>query len=339
MRVLLVVTCVAALGVAACGDDASDDAGSTTGTGGATGTTGASDATTAGAGGAGDGGSGGGTGGAAAACAPSLDGDRLHLAVGAELGAGQDETTCLRWTAPEDIEIVGLEGTLGPAAGHHALVLVQDEPSEPDGVAPCSDADLMDTTQTGGFQMIAGVSYESDGVAIEFPSFPAQIGLLVREGQQLVLDAHFANAAPEAVTACASVDFTRGDVVVPLQFRTVLPEGQYDLVVPAHGEIDVTYEEPIGTSYRVAAASSHMHQGGRFFRLSVPETGFVLVETTEWAEPVPRLFDDEKVVLDGEHTFRLDCSLVNETAQDRRFPQEMCVGGLYLLPCSFPGAC
>jgi len=197
----------------------------------------------------------------------------------------------------------------------------------------------MDGTQGGGFQMIAGVSYESDGVHVDFPSAPAQIGLRVRAGQQVVLDAHFANAGAEPASACASVDFDRGNVVAALEFLTVLPDEQYDLVVPAHDEVDVTYEQPIGESYRVAAASSHMHEGGRFFRMSVPETDRVLVETTEWAEPVPEMFDDEKVVIDGAHTFRLECTSANETSVDRRFPDEMCVGGLYVLPCSVPGAC
>jgi hypothetical protein len=246
---------------------------------------------------------------------------------------------CIRWTAPEDVEIVGFEGTLGSAGGHHALVLVHGTPRAPDGVSPCSEAELMDGADAGAFQMIAGVSYESDGVHTTFPAAPVQIGLRVPAGQQVILDAHFVNPGTEPITTCASVDFDRGDVVVPLTFRTVLPVEQYGLVVPARGTTDATYEEPIGASYRVAAASSHMHEGGRFFRMSVPETGKVLVETTEWAEPVPQIFDGEKVVVDGAHTFRLECSFANASDVDRRFPDEMCVGGLYLLPCSFPGAC
>lgn len=297
-------------------------------TGGAESTTGG---TTAGAGGEG--------GGLATTCATTVDDDVLHLAVGASLAAGEERTMCLRWTAPDDIEIVGLEGTLGPAAGHHALVLVHPEHSGEDGVSPCSEADLMDRNLEAGFQMIAGVSYESDGVHYPFPAAPVQLGLSVKRGQQLVLDGHFLNASPEAAEACASVDFDLGEVVVPLEFRTVLPEEEYDLVIPANGEIDVTYEEPIGASYRVAAASSHMHQGGRHFRMSVAETDLTLFEGDDWADPVPRQFDGAPVVIDGAHTFRLECSFANPTSSDRRFPDEMCVGGLYLVPCSFPGAC
>lgn len=314
--------------LAGCGDDAGT---ATAGAGGATSTTSSA--------GGGEGGAGTsvGGGGASAACAPSFDADRLHLAVGASLAAGEDQTMCLRWTAPEDIDIVALQGTLGPAAGHHALVLVHEVPSGPDGVSPCSEGELMDASSD--FQMIAGVSYESDGVRYEFPTSPAAIGLRVREGQQLILDAHFLNAGAEPVDACASIDFELGEILVPLQFRTILPEEQYDLVVPANGNVDATYEEPIGESFRVAAASSHMHEGGRSFRLSVVESEQVLYESTDWSDPVPRAFDAERVIVDGAHTFRLDCSFVNETTTDRRFPQEMCVGGLYLLPCSFPGAC
>ena len=281
-----------------------------------------------------------GTGGApAASCETTFDDARLHLAVGTTLAAGEEQTHCLRWTAPQAIEITALEGTLGPAAGHHALVLVHPEPSAPDGIAPCSEAELMDQNLQAGFQMIAGVSYESDGVRYPFPAAPAQIGLRVEAGEQIVLDGHFLNAGASTVDACASVDFELGNVVVPLVFRTVLPAEEYDLVVPANGQVDVTYEEPIGGSYRVAAASSHMHQGGRYFRMSVAETDVTLYEGDDWADPVPRQFDTEKVVIDSADTFRLECSFENATSTDRHFPDEMCVGGLYLLPCSFPGAC
>ncbi len=336
-----------------CGDDSTDGDRRAAATGaGVASSSGTAEPTASTAAGQGDGGtglggggggppsgSGGGGGGAVAACETTFDEQTLHLAVGTALAPGEERTMCLRWTAPEDLEIVGLEGTLGPAAGHHALVLVHPTPSGEDGVSPCSEADLMDQNLDAGFQMIAGVSYESDGVRYGFPSAPVQLGLSVKKGQQLVLDGHFLNAGSGGVEACASVDFELGDVFVPLTFRTVLPVEEYDLVVPANGSVDVTYEEPIGASYRVAAASSHMHQGGRHFRMSVAETGITLFEGEDWADPVPRQFDGEALVIAGDHTFRLECSFVNTSNAERRFPDEMCVGGLYLVPCSFPGAC
>jgi hypothetical protein len=110
-------------------------------------------------------------------------------------------------------------------------------------------------------------------------------------------------------------------------------------VVPAHGSIDVTYEQPAGSRFRVAAASSHMHEGGTHFRLSVMETGKTLYETTEWAEPQPILYDTEKIVVEDTQTLLLECSFSNAGDADQRFPDQMCVGGLYTLPCSLPGAC
>ena len=84
-----------------------------------------------------------------------------------------------------------------------------------------------------------------------------------------MLDAHFLNPSPDEAFGCASIDLFRGKpVVAKLQFRTVLPTEQYGLSVPAHGSIDVMYEEPAGGAFRVAAASSHMHEGGALFRMS-----------------------------------------------------------------------
>jgi hypothetical protein len=307
---------------------------SATGSGGdasASSTTGASSSTT--------GATSSGSGGAAAACVPSFMGDTIHLAVSAELVPGEDKVTCLRWTTTEDLDISSLVGTLGPA-GHHALLMSRATPTEPDGVGPCSEAEIMDSQTKGDFQLLAGVSYESDGVKYAFPSVPVQIGLHVPKGSQLVFDAHFLDTGASAVSACATMDLDRGKpVVARLLFRTVLPKEQYALSVPAHGKIDVSYTEPTGGKYRIAAASSHMHDGGTHFKMSVKETGQLLYETTNWAEPKPALFDVQKIVVDETQSFQLDCSFANQSGTDQHFPDQMCVGGMYLLPCTLPGAC
>ncbi len=328
----LLAVLLAALGLPACGPSSAD---TTSGGPGGAGGSGA-------AGGAGGAGAAGGSGGSGAAesCAPSFDEATVHLAAKDALEPGEERSMCLRWTTPEDLSIHGFQGTLGPALGHHALLMAQESPTEPDGLAPCSEAELMDAQSNGGFSLLAGVSYESDGVAYEFPSKPVQVGLFVPAGTQLILDAHYLNSGSETKEGCASIDLYRGKpVVAKLQFRTVLPVEQYGLVVPAQGDVDVTYEEPTGGAFRVAAASSHMHDGGTHFRMSVKETGKVLYETTQWAEPQPAVFDTEKVVLEEGQTLVLDCSFENPTAQDQKFPTQMCVGGMYLLSCGLPGAC
>jgi hypothetical protein len=280
-----------------------------------------------------------GSGGAPAACAPSFASDLIHLAVAADLAPGDDKVMCLRWTATEDLDISGLVGTLG-TAGHHAILMSRDTPTEPDGVGPCSEAEIMDAQTKGGFQLLAGVSYESSGVKYAFPSVPVQIGLHVAKGSQIVFDAHFLDTGADPVSACATLDLDLGKpVIAKLLFRTVLPKEQYLLSIPAHGKADVTYAEPTGGKYRIAAASSHMHEGGTHFKMSVKETGQILHETTNWADPTPKLFDSQKVVVDDTQSFQLDCSFDNPTGADQHFPQQMCVGGMYLLSCAFPGAC
>lgn len=327
----LVAWALCAAALSACGPAPAETAssGGAGGSGGAAQTGGSSQ--TGGAGGA---------GGGAAECAPSFDDATVHLAVGDTLAPGEERSMCLRWTTPDDISVHGFVGALGPAMGHHALLMAQENPTEPDGVGPCSEAELMDSQQNGGFSLLAGVSYESDGVPYDFPSAPVQVGLFVPKGTQLILDAHFLNVTSAEATGCASIDLHRGKTVVAkLQFRTVLPTEQYSLVVPAQGSVDVSYQEPAGGAFRVAAASSHMHQGGTHFRMSILETGQVLHETTEWAEPQPTLFDAQKVVLEESQTLLLECSFENPSAQDQHFPDQMCVGGMYVLPCSLPGAC
>jgi hypothetical protein len=277
-------------------------------------------------------------GGSVNACAPSYGTDSIHLAASAMLAPGTDTNVCLRWTTPQALDISGYEGVLGPN-GHHALLLARTGSTDPDGLAPCSESDIMDAQTKGGFQLLAGVSYETSGIPYTFPATPVQIGLHVDAGTQLIFDAHFLDTGA-ATTGCATLDLDRGKpVIVPLQFYTVLPKEEYGLTIPAHGSTDVTYAQPAGGSFRIAAASSHMHAGGTHFLMSIKETGQTLYETTNWAEPQPALFDTQKVVVQAGQNFQLDCSFTNDGASDQYFPQQMCVGAMYLLPCSFPGAC
>jgi hypothetical protein len=315
---------VALLGACGSSSDANDDADAS--------------ATGAGVGGAGAGGAGGG-GDPADACAAAFTADTAHLAAGADMESSGEVTVCLRWTAPEDVDVSGVLGDLGPL-GHHALLFADPGSETPDGTAPCNDAELMDDVGDG-FYLLAGVSYESSGKPYEFPTYAGyQIGLHVAKGTQLVFAVHLLNPSPEAATGCAWIDLDRSKPVqVPLTFRTVLPRDEYTLVVPAHGSIDVDVSEPAGSSFRVAAASSHMHAGGTHFRLSVQPSDVTLYETTNWADPAPMLFDTTKVVVDADDDLRIECTLENQTDTDQHFPEQMCVGGLYVLPCSYPGAC
>jgi hypothetical protein len=281
-----------------------------------------------------------GAGGQGAGCAPVVTDELVRLTVPASLEPGDEVTLCYRHTLTEDLDVTELVGTLGPVAGHHLLLLADPEPTEPDGLAPCFEPDLMDAQASGAFHMLAGVSYESDGQPIVFPSAPVQVGLRVPAGTQLVLDGHYLHTGDAPAEACGSIDLVRGGAVtVPLTFRTVLPPEQYELVVPAHDAVDVAYEEPVGGAFRVAAASGHMHEGGTHLRLSVAETGETIYETTDWASPAPKTFEAQVLLLDAAQTFRLECSFENAGATDQAFPEQMCVGGLYLLSCSFPGAC
>ena len=273
-------------------------------------------------------------------CEGSSDEDHIALAVGRTIAPGADETWCLRWTADERIDISGVHGMIGPA-GHHSLLLLDTEPNAPDGLDTCDEAELMDVMAYGDFSMLAGVSYETDGLSYEFPSAPVQVGLRVPAGAQLIFDAHFLNTSSEPIDACATFDLARGKpVVAALQFVTLLPEEQYGLTVPAMGSIDVSYEIAVGERVRLAAASSHMHQGGRHFRLSVKETGDTIFETESWEDPSPRLFaPPAKKVVEAEQTWLMECSFDNPSATAQRFPDQMCVGALYVLPCTLPGAC
>lgn len=267
------------------------------------------------------------------ACPEDLDGDPLHLAAFAEVQSGEDISYCRRYTAPGPIDIQQFVGTLGPS-GHHSLLLVHPTPMEPDGLAPCSEAEIMDANAGSAFQLIGGVSYETDGVPVVFPSKPVQVGLHIPAGAQLVFDAHFLNPTAEPVHTCASMSLTRGTkIALALEFRTILPKSEFTLNVPAHQSVSVSYDDaPASSRVRILAASSHMHEGGKHLRMSIVETGQTIYETTTWVEPKPSVYDQSILVLDQGQTIRIECTLDNTTATDQKFPAQMCVGAMYVMP-------
>lgn len=271
--------------------------------------------------------------GSESTCAEDLEGAALRLSAHARITPGQDVSYCRRYTTPEKLDISQFVGSLGPF-GHHSLLLARGVPTEPDGLGPCSEVEIMDAKDGGPFQLLAGISYETDGVPFVFPTNPVQVGLTVPKGAQLVFDAHFLNTSTKDVDVCATMELRRDQpITVALEFRTILPQTQYDLVVPAHGSIDVTYDDaPMVGRFRVVAASSHMHAGGKHFRMSIVETDQTLYETATWVEPAPTIYDKSIVIVEDGQTIRLACSFENTTAKDQKFPDQMCVGAMYVLP-------
>lgn len=267
------------------------------------------------------------------ACAEVLDGDELRLSAHAHVIPGQDVSYCRRYTTPGKLDISQFVGALGPG-GHHSLLLAREAPTEPDGLGPCSELEIMDAQNGGAFQLLAGVSYETDGIPFAFPTSPVKVGLTVPKGAQLVFDAHFLNTGTKDIDTCATMNLSRGQpITVALEFRTILPQAEFTLAVPAHGSIDVSYNDaPMKGRWRVVAASSHMHAGGKHFRMSIAETGQTLYETSTWVEPAPTIYDKAIVVVEDGQTIRVECSFENTTAKDQKFPDQMCVGAMYVLP-------
>lgn len=266
-------------------------------------------------------------------CPEDLESETLKFSAGARIEPGQDISYCRRFTTSEDIPIQQFVGTLGPG-GHHSLVLIRPTATEPDGVGPCSEAEIMDAQSGSPFQLLGGASYETDGVPVVFPTTPVRVGLLIPAGAQIVFDAHFLNPTNKPIDGCASMSFSRGTGIdIALEFRTILPPAEYALVVPAHQTIDVNYDdEPMPSRYRIVAASSHLHEGGKHFRMSILETGQTIFETSTWSEPKPALYDKAVLVIEKGQTIHLECSFANTTAVDQHFPAQMCVGAMYVIP-------
>jgi hypothetical protein len=248
-----------------------------------------------------------------------------------ELGAGEEGYRCVRFTATEDMYIKEFQ-PIAPLGTHHTLLSVNETPTGPDGVAPCTAGDNGHTTLLGSG---VGENYSSgplpDGVAYK-----------VAKGWQLNLNLHLFNVSDAVLKGKSGtrVRTTSADKVS--QFAETILAGPVQLSIPM-GKSTSTGKCTIKSDTTVFAVSPHMHQLG--VQLKAVANRASGESVTLYDGPYDfyeqRQFSANQLKLKAGDTISVDCTYLNTTQKTVMFGQssldEMCFIGLYRYPIADEG--
>jgi hypothetical protein len=248
--------------------------------------------------------------------------------------AATDSFECFYTSVITDREyaIGSASGMQGPG-GHHLTVYYTTETRPPEH-HPCTEEEM------ASWSMVAGTGGEA-GIGDD-QSLPPGLAIRVPAGVQLVLQAHYINAAPDALT-------TNDRVTV-----NVTPSAEVEAYANMFVVHDGAFEIPARTRYRstsvctlmapslnVVLFMGHMHAHGQQFSMELLPSGSdvgTMLYDEVWSDefsshpPVLRYEPTAPLVLTGGTRFRQTCTWDNTSDQPLLFPNEMCDGVFFYYP-------
>jgi hypothetical protein len=248
------------------------------------------------------------------------------IAVNWELAAGYDVYLCARMTVPRDAYIHEFSTLTSPGT-HHAVLVLDEFPSGPDGVAVCavdrSGRQIYDSNDfTAG---TAGSMILPDGIAMR-----------VRAGEQLVLNLHLLNSGGARATGNSGV------LVRTLQEAEVKNLAQSVLTGPhrlriSPGSVQQQARCPLPHDGTIFAVAPHMHELGTYMKVVAQSAaGDVVLFDGRYSFDFQHLYVTDFVKLQAGDVIQIECSYENTTARSVGFgpsaQDEMCFVALSIFP-------
>lgn len=201
---------------------------------------------------------------------PPAPEDGIQLTIsGFEVPAGGEIEVCQRVDLPDGVplEIGGYEIRM-PYGSHHFVVYAYQGTAadayptglyESNGCTDIGPPDAMNLLQVAG----AGDNYEKI-------AYPPGTGIVLRPGQPLLLNSHYANATFEAIrpTVYVNLYFAKQKVVHPLEAAAI---GNYNIFIPPGATRTTTARWTVPFDMHLILASSHEHKRGRLFTARIVE--------------------------------------------------------------------
>lgn len=244
------------------------------------------------------------------------------------LPAGANIYRCVRFTATHDMYITGFKAQ-APDGTHHAVLSLADERlAGPDGELDC------DANAIGKIMLFAS------SVGTPPFSFPPDVGIRVRAGQQLHLNLHLFNAGDELLAGETAV-LVKSQPTPPPQLAEMVLAGPMNISVPSNAQPTSVSGDCTATSpYTLFALWPHMHTFATKQKVEHVRGNDVTVLHDE-----DFVFDEQRYyplapmtdVAAGSR-IRVTCTYINAsgtevTYGDGRF-HEMCFSGLYRFPAT-----
>jgi hypothetical protein len=233
--------------------------------------------------------------------------------------------------APRELSVHSATGTQG-LGGHHIIAYYADE-DRPVGHHPCTDEEMTNLHQ------LAGSAGDNGGEPVL--GLPDDLALLVPEGKQFVLQAHYINTtdAPMRVTDSVTLLLMKPEDVRAYVNYFVTNDSSFE--IPASSTYSHTTYCTTQRDLDVIMTLGHMHEDGRQYTLEVVDGANAVMDTlidNVWQPsytshpPVTYYTADEPMHLPAGTRLRQTCEWDNSTANPVIFPREMCLSFMYYFP-------
>ncbi len=242
------------------------------------------------------------------------DPNTLRFHFDAEVQAGEETTRCAFIQMPKD----GGELKVGSidhdytAGSHHFLVYRTGLSELPEGAT----TELEHCDESGWMSLVRGVAYAAQEPQGSF-SLPHGVAQTFAPEEVLLVQSHYLNTTSAPLTAAISLRMHRVESAQAGTEAGVLFYFNPAIYVKPAAEGSAELECPIDADVSLAFAASHMHKRGVGFLAESTDAAAAaqlgaLYETTEWAEPIPRVFSaEEPALLPGGSSIRYRCDYKN----------------------------
>lgn len=230
--------------------------------------------------------------------------------------------------------------------GHHFIIAGTGVTARvvPDGeTVDCTDGD---TAAMESFRpLIIGGTLDIATRTNTF-SLPDGMAALLEHGQRYVLQSHYVNASADAIKV---QDELQLDTMVPDDVTTwAAPyvHTESDMVIPANADHQVDVTCTWDDDYTLLYLGGHMHEWGTSFtidRTAGDQTDRIYA-IDDW-DPLYRDappfadFGAEPMQVHAGESFTTHCAWHNDTAEDLKFPSEMCASFGMIYPAKIPVIC
>ncbi|MCA9623414.1 MAG: hypothetical protein KC731_30545 [Myxococcales bacterium] len=247
------------------------------------------------------------------------DPDVVTFSAELTVDAAEETFVCKFVTMPEDRGPMAVSDMRHhyTEGSHHFLLFrtdiasPADIPEGGDQLTPCEEGDRT------WMQHVRGVVYAAQDPEGTF-AFPDGVGMTFEPGAVMLMQSHYLNATTEPLDARIDLDVTLAEPSSIEEEAGVLFFYNPQIAIGAMGKSSASLNCPVESDVNLAFVASHMHKRGSAFEATTDDPvaterlGGALYETTDWAEPVPRVFDGpEPLTVSAGSTLRYTCDFDN----------------------------
>jgi hypothetical protein len=248
------------------------------------------------------------------------------------IAPGADVTHCQYIQAPldRDVDVLDTQGHQSEG-GHHAVAFASRLAAPIGTDRECNDEDNL---AQGSF--LGGIGGEAGGAT----ELPEGVAFRLPKGSSLMLSTHFLNTSDRTIDGHAVVDIKFAEVDPDRSIATMFVNGSSSFKVPANSPADALAECTVQDTMKIIMFTNHMHDyGASAITEIVHADGSVELahEDPEWTYEMQfkAVYStwpvEQPLTLVPGDVVRTRCHWENKTADDIRFPREMCFGiGFFL---------